>query len=1060
MNYNQVFQKAYEGLNPSQKEAVNAIDGPVMVIAGPGTGKTQVIAARIGNILRSTDTAPDNILCLTYTDAATVAMRKRLVSFIGPTAYNINIHTFHAFCNMVIQDNLIYFGGYRDLQPLSELERAELLEEMVDGLAKDHPLKRLTGDRYYEIGRLQGLFDIMKKENWSSEFVIGRIDQYLKEVPFMDEFIYKTSSSKHGYKKGDLKEKEIKKVEDKMEKLRAATELFDVYNNKLRENKRYDFHDMIRWVLDAFEAHPDLLSHYQERFQYILVDEYQDTNGSQNDLLYRLCDFWEAPNVFVVGDDDQSIFRFQGASTENIKAFRERYRKDLKEVVLTENYRSTQAILDAARVMIKEGEDRLEDDLEHLTKELVAKLRKDSYGDKPGVTAYYNSEHLEADLVQRLDKAHKAGEKMNRYAVIYRNHKQVEGIVKALEKKGIPLYLKRKINILEDFEIHRIIELCTYIAEEAETPYKGDHRLAEIMHYSFFHIHPMDIARISRHCAYRSEEKKSKRWKDVLQQDEELRTLGLQTFNEVRAFRNNLNKWIGDYHNVSVQVLLENILSYGGILSEMLTAKDKAWNMQLLSTFFNQVKEESRRKPFLKMKDFIAMLDRMDRYKIQLPIQRTFLQEDGVHFLTAHSSKGLEFDHVIILGANHNIWEGKRKSNFTYTMPPTLVQSDDKGKLEDERRLFYVAMTRAETKLDIYYSMRDQKSKDLQESRFVVEMKGENVLKLHQREDDKTGRALSDDEMIEYGLSQILQGHQVHYSWIDHAATDKVLETFRLSVTALNKYLQCPTAFYFENILRVPQARTVHAGFGNAIHYTLERLHNHYKSEGGYPPMQDILEIFEKSMYTLHSHFTELEFEDRMAFGKKILPHYVEEYRDEWLRVPQFEMEYPIPQAVVGEVPIKGRLDRVEMFEDGLRVIDFKTGKSTNGKKKIKGPSEKEPLGGDYWRQMVFYKFLVDGDPRQKWVWKDGMFDFVQPKDNDDQFERISVPVSDEDEEVVRGQIEEVWARIGRHEFENGCGEEDCNWCKFLRYNRVELGVSGEDEEAPGMDLPTAVDPI
>ena len=1047
MNYNQAYGEAIKELNDEQKIAVENIEGPVMVIAGPGTGKTQVMAARIGNILKKTDSQPGNILCLTYTDAATIAMRKRLIQFIGPTAYNIHIYTFHAFCNSIIQDNLKYFGGYRELQPLTELEKIEVLEDMIDNLSKDHVLKRLTGDRYYERTRLDGLFSLMKKENWSPDFLINRVNQYLAELPFDERFLYKRNTPSKGKKKGDVKDHDVKKEVDKMELLKAGARLFIEYNQRLNKLQRYDYFDMITWVINAFDKNSNLLRDYQERFQYILVDEYQDTNGAQNDLLYQLCNYWEAPNVFVVGDDDQSIYRFQGANTENILAFRAKYETDLKEIVLTKNYRSTQPILDSARALILKGEERLEAKFAHLIKKLTAKIEL-KIGPLPKVTRYSNIEHEQADLVQKLTKWHQEGRDLDKIAVIYRNHKQVEQVVKALQKKGVPFQLRRKINILDDFWIYRIVQVCRYISLEAENPYSGEHLLPEIMHYTFFKIHPHDIAKIARYCAYKPEEEESsKRWLDVLHDDKMLFTLSLTDAKGIKAFCNNIDRWVKSYFNDTVQVQLDNILTYGGILAEMLQSEEKAWMMQMLSTFFDLIKEESRRKKFMKLNDIISTLDKMIRYSVSLPIQRTFRREKGVHFITAHSSKGLEFDHVIIMGATTNQWEGKRKFHSTYSIPETVMGTGEDNKLEDERRLFYVAMTRAKTRLDITFSQENEKQKKLQESRFLVELQAENVIQNTVDVNNKEGKALDDKAMFEFGLAQLLGEGETHYGWIDHTIIDEVLEKFRLSVTALNKYLTCPISFYFDNILRVPSARTVHTGFGNAIHLTLEKMHNHYKNHGFYLDTKKVLQIFEEKMDHLHSHFSPLEYEDRMAYGKMILPRYIDEYKSEWPNVSHFEMEYNISQAVCEEIPIKGRLDRVEIRDNHVRVIDYKTGKVDRGKAKSKPPKSEDDEGQDYWRQMVFYKLLIDNDPKNTWIWDSGCFDFIQPDKKTDKFSIVDVDVNPEAEEKVKIQIKDTWTKIHNHEFEKGCGDENCKWCKFIKFNEV-MRVENDEDEA------------
>src|SRR3984957_18244026 len=194
------FQEEYRKLNEQQRLAVDSIEGPVMVIAGPGTGKTQILAARIGKILLETDTVPGNILCLTYTDAGAIAMRRRLLSFIGPDAYKVHIHTFHSFCNDIIQENLPLFEK-TVLDPISELERIQLFKVLIDGWPKNHPLKRYRGDVYYEMNNMQSLFSTMKREGWTPEFINRKIDEYLKGLPEKDDFIAKRATRE--YKKGD-----------------------------------------------------------------------------------------------------------------------------------------------------------------------------------------------------------------------------------------------------------------------------------------------------------------------------------------------------------------------------------------------------------------------------------------------------------------------------------------------------------------------------------------------------------------------------------------------------------------------------------------------------------------------------------------------------------------------------------------------------------------------------------------------------------------------------------------------------------------------------------------
>ena len=216
--YTEIYNEIYNRLNTQQKKAVDNIDGPVMVIAGPGTGKTQILSARIGKILLDTDTQPNNILCLTYTDAGAVAMRKRLLGFIGPDAYKVNIYTFHAFCNDIIQDNLSLFEK-NAMDPISDLEKIELFKTLIDTFPKNHLLKRYRGDVYYEINNLQSLFSNMKREGWTPAFINSKIDEYIMDLPNRDGFTAKRAVG--NFKKGDIRTDKIAEATEKIEIGRA-----------------------------------------------------------------------------------------------------------------------------------------------------------------------------------------------------------------------------------------------------------------------------------------------------------------------------------------------------------------------------------------------------------------------------------------------------------------------------------------------------------------------------------------------------------------------------------------------------------------------------------------------------------------------------------------------------------------------------------------------------------------------------------------------------------------------------------------------------------------------
>ncbi|HKP32800.1 MAG TPA: ATP-dependent helicase, partial [Chitinophagaceae bacterium] len=608
------FSEEYGRLNKEQKKAVDSIDGPVMVIAGPGTGKTQILAARIGKILLETDTSPSNILCLTYTDAGVVAMRKRLQEFIGPDAYKVNIYTFHAFCNDVIQENLSLFEK-NSMDPISELERIELMRQLIDAFPKNHPLKRYRGDVYYEIRNLHGLFSTMKKEGWSPAFINKKIDEYITSIPEREEFIYKKAYKEK--KAGDLKSERIEEEKEKMEKLRAAVNEFDNFAKLMKQKDRYDFDDMINWVIKAFEENKNLLSRYQEQFLYILVDEYQDTSGTQNMLVQLLINYWDKPNVFVVGDDDQSIYRFQGANVENMIGFRDSYKDDLLTVVLTGNYRSVQPILDISKSLIDRNNERLIRKIEGLTKELIAANPKYiNTAIHPSIKEYESERHEMIGITMQVKKLLEENINPGKIAVIYRENKYGEGLIEYFQLLNIPFFSKRSLNILEIPLAQKIISVLTYLSYEHDIPYSGDELLFEILHYDWFEIPPIEIAKLTVQVADRqfTENRTSLRqllFEQATQPPRDLFSQGIHP--GLKNASQIIEKLIGKVPNVTLQTLFECIIREGGVLGSVMKSDDRIWQMQVLTGLFDFVKEETKRDPTMRLKNLVTTIDIMKK---------------------------------------------------------------------------------------------------------------------------------------------------------------------------------------------------------------------------------------------------------------------------------------------------------------------------------------------------------------------------------------------------------------------------------------------------------------
>ncbi|MGQ0738102.1 MAG: ATP-dependent helicase [Bacteroidota bacterium] len=1035
------FAEEYDKLNEKQRLAVNSIEGPVMVIAGPGTGKTQILASRIGKILLDTDALPQNILCLTYTDAGVVAMRKRLLQFIGPDAYKVNIYTFHAFCNDVIQENLLLFEKTA-LDPISDLEKAQLFKELVDSFPKNHPLKRYRGDVYFEVNNLQSLFSNMKREGWTPEFIIQKIDEYLADLPTRDEFIYKRKYK--GFNAGDLKQEKIEEEKERMEKLRAAVGEFDRFQQLMRKKNRYDFDDMINWVIKAFQENKNLLANYQEKFQYILVDEYQDTSGTQNKLVELLISYWDKPNVFVVGDDDQSIYRFQGANVENMMDFACNYKNDLLTVVLTDNYRSTQPILDVSKTLINRNNERLVKKIDGLSKELLS--GKDSLKGLKQLPQIreYESQRLEMiGIAKEVQQLVAKGVPAGKIGIIYRENKYGEELAQYFKLLNVPVYSKRHLNMLELPEAQKIILVLKYLASEHDIPYSGDEMLFEILHFDWFHIPPVDIAKLSIETADKKYigEKISIRQLLAEKANTPARDLFSNGINEgLKKASAAIEKLISDVSNLTLRHLFDSIVRGAGVLSHIMQSHDKHWQLLVLTGLFDFVKDETHRNPSLNLQGFVNLIEMMEKEGISLPLVQVSGSDKGVNLMTAHGSKGLEFEYVFIAGCNSFVWEKKRKPGGGYKLPDTIFSSQSAGNEEEElRRLFYVALTRAEQHLCISYSSFKNDGKELEPSMFVAEIQDQHEL--------PAVKTMVDNEVItEFAALSFGEAPAPGIEKMEEQFVSRVLDRFVMNVTALNQYIKCPLEFYYKQVVRIPYPKNEATEFGSAVHYTLEKLFR--KMQDGkkerFPSKEEFIADFEWYLQRHRESFTKEQFTRRMEYGQEVLSNYYDKNISTFNKVVSIERN--IRNVLVKNVPIKGKIDKLEFDGKAVNVVDYKTGDPDKATPKTKGPSDKDPNGGDYWRQAVFYKILIDNYEQKDWKVVSTEFDFIEP-DRKKSYRKEKVIITPADITTVTQQITSTWGKIQNREFYTGCGREDCHWCNFVKTNNLAVAFHEPEEE-------------
>ncbi len=994
------FRSIISSLNKKQREAVETIDGPVLVIAGPGTGKTHILSARIGNILINRDVKPENILCLTYTEAGVQAMRERLVEFIGPTGNQVFIHTFHSFCNSVIKTHPSAFGSY-DLQPIDDLEKHTLIKTLLDEVPLESPLLKGMRSQYSNENQVRGLFDFMKMENLTEAVMIDGIQTYLADLPNRAEYQYKRKYKE--FSAGDPKQALINKEIERMKKLEAAVQLYPQYIQRMIDMDRYDYADMILWVIKAFEQDEGLLSIYQEQFQYVLVDEFQDTSGAQMRILELLINYWDSPNIFAVGDDDQCVYEFQGARIGNIAEFLRRY-DDMSLIMLEENYRSTQQILDACSISVDHNHHRLvkiareqfgED------KKLIAALpERHKIKVNPVVKSYPTHLYELSDLVNQIDRLIKEGIAPGEIAILYAKHAQSEDLMTLLRAKGISYNTKRRVNILREPIIQNVRLLMDFAAQQIDDYNVDDYQLFKLLHLPFFDIDPVDLAKIGFYMTDpKLKEKVS--WRTAISNEALLEQLKVENASSILELNHKLSSWAKAIHEKSLQGYVEHIITDAGILAYILQHKDKSYLIQLLTRFYNSTKDEIKKNPDLTLGQLLKVYERMD---------------DG--------SKGLEFQYVFLLEVTKEKWQSTRGASFQFKYPDTVTRTADSDATEGKRRLFYVAMSRAKEYLQISYPEYKNDEKALQRAEFLDELKDANIT----YEAPKVPNA----DILANQIEILASSAKAKISLPLKSVIQERLREFRMSPSALNAYIRCPISFYYNNILRVPGTQSEAATYGMSMHYALEKLFVDMLAadDGSFITKSALVKVFEDRIYAMRGNFSEPGLKFATAKGSKNLELLYDQKVDVWNK--KVEPEKFINDVAVVGVPLKGTIDKVEHQENkNARLVDYKSGKFK--KENVSPPTARLPEGGPYWRQLIFYKFLFEGSSEARGAKaRSAMIAYIDA-DKDDVFAEHEVEFIPEHEEVVLGIIKDTYAKIMNQEFDTGCEDEYCAWCNFVK---------------------------
>jgi len=991
------FAENYQRLNAEQKKAVDKIYGPVLVLAGPGTGKTQVIALRIANILQKTDVNPFNILCLTFTNAGVKAMRDRLVKIMGVDGYKVVIHTFHSFCGEVMAMYPERFLFAKRTTQISDLQKINIGQEIIDNLENikyTRPLK----SPYFFLPDMMKNVSALKREGLSPDDFATLVKKVYEEFLTHDEYYH--AKGKHAGKM-------IGKYANKQKKIEKNQELalfYKAYQERLRENGWFDFDDMILSVLAEFKRDRSFLADFQERYMFVLVDEYQDTNGAQNKLLEFLA--WEndQPNVFAVGDNDQSIYRFQGASLSNMLFFRDIF-PGAEIVVLKNCYRCSEMIMNGAREMMQNTQEKIENYLQ-VKKDYIAQNKSE----KKIMLAEFENDQVElfflAEEIKRLIVDQKV--LPENIAVFFRNNFDMYEVADVLKRYGIDCRLAAGEDVLASLDVKKVVKILGLL-----DGIKDNALLFEIMQFDFWELDAVDVMSLFYE---NRREKFIWLWLQKNYAENQWRQpMSMANFVQV------IQEMMNDRENSTFVQMIEKVIKNSGLLAKVAKSSDKFERLMNIKTFFDFVKESSHRDTSYDWRQLTVDMREMTENGIK--IVRNELEFDGqaVNLMTAHGSKGLEFDYVFVYKCIDKYWSNARDNSKLSVIEEVIANEDAEDKLEEERRLFYVAMTRAKSGLYLGWSKSygaGEAKKETSKAMFVEEIGDRwtetiDTAKYHQQT----------EKWLDNYFGIVANKEELPLVSREYVA--KILADYTLSPTGLNKYLKCPRQFFYEDVLRVPKAKSAILSFGTAVHSALENFYIDLKKSGEVPAKETLCQYYEKAL--TKEVMTDKERRKYEQQGKEYLIDYYDFYHDSF-RQPIFnEFSFSRGNLMLDQkARLTGKVDRVELLEDSdsrVRVVDYKTTKPKSVNQ-IKGQTK----GGDgnYYRQLVFYKLLGELAGYFPYEIVETELDFVIPNDKG-VFKKERFAITSQEVNELQELILRVWDDIQNQRF--GCSQDASN-CK------------------------------
>jgi len=870
------IESVLSGLNEQQKAAVTFNTGPLMIIAGAGTGKTKVITHRIAYLIAARKANPEEILALTFTEKAAAEMEERVDVLLPYGIANVWISTFHAFGDRLLRDNALELGLTPDFQVLSEAEQNIFFKSRLF----EFPLKlyRPLGNPTKFITALLRLYSRAKDEDVS-------VEEYAR---FAEQLAAEAAAHSND---PELAESAQQQME--------IAQTFAKYQQLMAQEGKIDFGDQISLVLRLLREHPQTRRALQKRLKYILVDEFQDTNYAQFEMVKLLAQS-EEPNITVVADDDQSIYKFRGAAISNVLQFQETY-PQAKTVVLVENYRSTQKILDSAYKLIRHNDpDRLE-----VKNSIDKKLRAQNIGELAVQHLHYDSITTESDAVAKLiaDKVRESQYSYRDFAILVRANSTADPFLRAMNMRRIPHRFTGSRGLYNRQEIRLLLSFFRTITDLDDS--------LSLYHLASSDVYAFPIKGLTRCIALANSRNRSLGYIfENIEKMPELEDLSAESIATIRKLNTDIEHYLRMSTTNSAGVLLYNFLIGSGYLKRLTSADVPEAEIKLsnIAKFFNIVRDFSNVTNEDGVREFIAHLDLLMEAGDDPATAQADPDIDAVNVLTLHRAKGLEFPVVFIVSLVKDRFPARSRSE-PIELPNELIKDvlpSGDFHLQEERRLFYVGMTRAEKELYLTSARDYGGTRPRSISPFVLE-----ALDAPQADDsyirvsplEAIHRNAPVTESSEFTLGQIPK--------------DKVLT---LSFYQIDDYLTCPLKYKYIHILRVPLLPHHTITYGLAIHNAVSEYYRR-KISGKSVAADDLITVFKASWKS--EGFVSREHEERRyTRGQEVLREFFAEQERQNVMPALVEEDFTF---LIDENRLIGRWDRVDEVDGHIHIIDFKS---------------------------------------------------------------------------------------------------------------------------------------